>query len=98
MAIFEDMKFGTEAEYEAAIKALFPHTDKFKRLQMLTETNAASQMPLTVLGVLRRRFKSTLLRDLQEEHNLNKIALDRRGRGELAEVVARPRLERDKED
>jgi len=90
--IFEGLRMGSEAEYEGAIRALFPYgKDNFRMLQMLTETNSRSQMPLTILGVLRRKYKSDLLKTLQEEHNLNKVALDRKGRLELSEIVARPK-------
>ena len=98
MPIFEGLRVSTEAEYEAAIKALFPYKDPFRRLQMLNETSAREQMPLTVLGILRRRYKSIVLQMLQEEHGLNKVALERKGRLELAEIVSRPRKPEKDED
>lgn len=97
MAIFDGVRISTEDVSQVAVKALFPTTNKFKMLQMLTETNARSQMPLTVLGVIRRRFNSDLLKTLQEEHNLNKIALDRKGRLEASEIFAHPKG-KDRED
>lgn len=89
---------GVEAEYEPAIRALFPYDDKFKRLQMLAETNARAQMPMTVLGTFRRKFGSIFLRTVQEEYNLNRVALDRKGRLELSEIVARPRKEEESKE
>lgn len=87
-----------EAEYEPAIRGLFPYDDAFRRLQMLGETSARAQMPMTVLGTLRRKYKSTFLRSLQEEYNLNRVALDRKGRLEFSEIVVRPkRAEEEKE-
>lgn len=91
MGTFEGIRVGVEADYEGAVRALFPTNDKFKMLQMLTDTNNKSQMPLTVLGILRRKYRSPFLKILQEEHNLNKIALDRKGRGDFVEIVGHSR-------
>lgn len=96
--IFKGLSIGIEPEYQHAIKTLYPYENKFQRLQMLTETGARLQVPMMVLGVLRRRFKSDVLMMIQEEQGLNRIALDRKGRIELGEIVAHPRrLDEDKE-
>jgi len=84
--IFEGMKVGAENESQAFIDSLFPYKDKFRMLQMLTRLNHGSHMPMTILGVFRRKYKSKFLAELQEEHNLNKIAIDGQGRGDLLEI------------
>ncbi len=87
-SIFDNMRVGIQSEEEVAIEAMFPTRDKFKMLQMISELQPGAVMPWSVLGVFRRIYKSKVLQMLQEEHNLNKIALDRKGRLELSEVVA----------
>ena len=90
----ENLRVGIQSENELAIEAMFPPKDKFKMLQMISELNIRAVMPFTVLGVFRRMYKSKVLALFQEEHNLDKIALDRKGRLELSEIVAsRKRLE-----
>lgn len=88
---FEGMRAGVRSEEEIAIEALFPTRNKFQMLQMITEQQPKAVIPWSVLGVFRRKYSSRVLRWMQEEHNLNKIAQDRKGRLELSEVVARSR-------
>ena len=97
-SFFDKARQGFVSDEEMAIKSLFPYQDKFKMLQMITEVPPKAQMPLTVLGVFRRKFKSQILSILQEEHNLNKIAQERKGRLELSEIVSRPVREKEKEE
>jgi len=95
----DNIRVGVQSENELAIDAMFPTKDKFKMLQMIGELNIRAEMPFTVLGVFRRMYKSKVLRMFQEEHNLNKISLDRKGRLELSEIVAsRKRIEEGKEE
>ena len=94
----ENMRVGGQSENELAIEAMFPTKNKFKMLQMISELNIRAVMPFAVLGVFRRMYGSKVLGFFQEEHNLNKVALDRKGRLELSEIVAsRKRLEEGKE-
>ncbi len=46
---------------------------------------------MMILGVLRKRFKSKMLTLIQEEFCLNRIALERKGRGEEILLVNRTR-------
>jgi len=85
---FDSVRSGFQSEEQIAIEALFPTKDKFKMLQMITEQTVRANIPWSVLGVFRRKFKSEVLRMFQEEHNLNKVAQDRKGRLELSEIVA----------
>ncbi len=96
--IMEGIRSGIVTDQEVAIKALFPTTDKFKMLQMITDQNSRSMMPWSVLGLFRRMYKSKVLEAIQEEYGLNKIALDRKGRLELSEVVAARRIKDDKDE
>ena len=97
-SFFDSARQGFVSDQELAVQALFPTKDKFKMLQMITEVPSRAQMCLTVLGVFRRKFKSQVLTILQEEHNLNKIAQERKGRAELTEIVARPKLKEKEEE
>jgi len=79
------------SDEEIAIQAMFPTSDPYKRLQMITDLAPRSVGLISVLGVIRRRFNSTVLRMYQEELSLNKIAQDRKGRIELSEVLVSSR-------
>jgi len=66
---------------------------------MLTQHQSGAMVPLSIMGVFRRMYKSNVLKVFQEELNDNKVALDRQGRIEASEiVVARRRAERDDEE
>ena len=97
-SFFDKARAGFVSDEELAIQALFPTNDKFKMLQMITEVPPKAQMPWTVLGIFRRKFKSQVLAIFQEEHNLNKISQERKGRLELAEIVSKPKLKDKEED
>jgi len=97
--LFDQMRSGVRSEEEIAIDALFPVRDKFKMLQMINEQQPRAIMPWSVLGLLRVLYGSKVLRIVQEEHNLNKIAQERKGRLELSEVVVGVRKAmKDKDD
>ncbi len=96
--IFEALRAGVQSEEEIAIEALFPTKDKFKMLQMITHHQMRAMVPLSILGMFRRMYKSNTLRMIQEELNLNKIALDRLGRVELSEIVYARRKESSKDE
>jgi hypothetical protein len=86
-SLLDGISSGQDSDSETAIKAMFPTSDPYKMLQMITEHSPRSVGLVSVLGVMRRRFNSTVLRMYQEELNLNKIAQDRKGRIELSEVI-----------
>lgn len=96
--IFESLRMGVQSDEEIAIQALFPTKDPYKMLQMITEQQPRAIMPWNVLGVFRRMYKSKILAIFQEEHGLNKISQERKGRLELSEIVARARAAREKEE
>ena len=95
--IFEALRAGVQSEEEIAIEALFPTHDKQKMLQMITHHQMRAMVPLSILGLFRRLYKSKTLQMFQEELGLNKIALDRLGRVELSEIVAAGKRRREEE-
>ena len=97
-SILESLRFGVKSEEEIAMEAMFPSKEKFKILQMMTSQQPRAIMPWSILGVFRRKYKSKVLALFQEEHGYNKIAEDRLGRVEFAEVVAAVRRPREKEE
>ena len=97
-SIFEALRAGVKSEEEIAIEALFPTKNKFQMLQMITDHQMKAMIPLAILGVFRRMYKSKVLEVFQEELNSNKVALDRLGRVELSEIVAARRIAREKEE
>lgn len=96
--ILEGMRAGVQTDEQVAIEALFPTSDKFKMLQMITDHQMRAMVPLAIMGIFRRMYKSKVLQTFQEELNLNKIALDRLGRVELSEIVAARRMQRESEE
>ena len=66
--------------------------------QMLSQLSAGQQMPMTMCGFFRRKYKSKSLQIFQEEYNYNKIALDRQGRLEGSEVLAARKHPESEED
>lgn len=95
--ITDGMQLHISGEDQIAIEAMFPmHKNKFQMLQAITEHTVRAQPSLAVLGLLRRCYSgpakihnaSEVLSMFQEELNINKIAQERKGRLELAEIVA----------
>ena len=86
-SLWDTLRSGSTSEEEMALNFLFPAASKFQYLQMLTEQQPRSIMPWSVLGVVRDKYKSKVLRNVQLEHNVNKIAQERKGRLEGSEVV-----------
>lgn len=95
---FDRLRIGVQTEEEIAVRSLFPTTDKFKMLQMINEQQPKAITPWSVLGVFRRLYSSKVLRIFQEEHNLNKVAQERKGRLELSEIFAGRRASKEKEE
>jgi len=98
VGIFEGLRAGVQSEEEIALEFMFPAKDHFKRLQMMTHHQMRAMVPLSVLGIFRRMYKSNVLKTFQEELGYNKIALDRLGRVEGSEIVAARRIAREKEE
>jgi len=96
--IFEALRSGVQSEEEVALKFMFPAGSRFEYLQMLTEQQPRAIIPWSVLGVFRRKYKSRVLQITQEEHNINKIAQERKGRLEGSEVVVGVRRAKEKEE
>ena len=96
-SLLEGIGTGMESDESIAIAALFPTKDSFKKLMMISDLSPRSVGLISVLGVIRRRFNSTILLMYEEELRMNKIAQDRKGRIELSEVLvgARRAGERD---
>ena len=96
-SLLEGIGTGLESDETIAIQALFPTKDSFKKLMMISDLSPRSVGLISVLGVIRRRFNSTILLMYEEELRMNKIAQDRKGRIELSEVLvgARRAGERD---
>ena len=96
-SLLEGIGTGLDSDETIAIQALFPTKDPFKKLCMISDLSPRSVGLISVLGVIRRRFNSTVLLMYEEELRMNKIAQDRKGRIELSEVLvgARRAGERD---
>jgi len=62
-------------------------TKKLPRLKQLTEVTPELMFPLTVAGVLQRRYKSPVLESLLRELYTLEVSKDRKGRDEYAEVA-----------
>lgn len=87
-SLWDTLRAGASSEEQSALNFLFPAKSRFEYQQMLTDQQPRAVTPFSVLGVFRRRYKSKVLQMFQEEHNINKIAVDRKGRLEGAEIVA----------
>ena len=96
--IFDTMRGSVQSEEQIALEFMFPTTNKFRRLQMMTHHSQRAMVPLSVMGIFRRMYKSQVLAVFQEELGLNKIALDRLGRVEGSEIVASRRQQREREE
>ena len=98
-SLWDTLRQGATSEEETALNFLFPAKNKFEYLQMLTDQNPRAILPWSVLGVFRDKYKSKVLRATQYEHNVNKIAQERKGRLEGSEVVVGiRRSQQDNED
>jgi len=98
VGIFEGLRAGIQSEEEIALKWMFPAKSEFQKLQMMTRHSNKAMVPLTVLGLFRRMYKSKVLADFQEELGINKIALDGFGRVEGSEIVAARRKAREEDE
>jgi len=98
VGIFEGLRAGIQSEEEVAMQWMFPAKTTFRRLQMMTHHSNKAMVPLSVLGLFRRMYKSNVLSIFQEELGYNKIALDRLGRLEGSEIVAARRRVREEEE
>jgi len=98
VGIFEGLRAGIQSEEQIALEWMFPAKSQFKRLQMMTHHSNKAMVPLSVMGLFQRLYKSNVLRIFQEELGYNKIALDRLGRVEGSEIVAARRRAREEEE
>lgn len=98
VGIFEGLRAGIQSEEEIALQWMFPAKTNFKRLQMMTHHSNRAMVPLSILGLFRRMYNSRELGIFQEELGYNKIALDRLGRVEGAEIVAARRKSREEDE
>ena len=71
---------------EAALGFIF--TDKFKQKQMLTELRPKEIVPLSVVGLHRRLYKSQVLQIFEDEIFTLRKSLDRKGELAAAEILA----------
>ncbi len=97
-SIWDNLRSGVQSDQEIAYKILFPGKNQFQMLQMLNEQTPGAIMPWSVLGVFRRYYKSKVLTTLQEEHMVNKISDNRKGRLEGSEIAASRRIEKEDRD
>jgi hypothetical protein len=86
-SLWDSLRSGAGSEETEALNFLFPAKNKFEFLQMLTDQQPRAIIPWSVLGIFRDKYKSKTLRSVQYEHNVNKIAQERKGRLEGSEVV-----------
>ncbi len=77
-----------ETGEESALAFIFPTKDKFKQLQMLTELRPKEVVPISVVGMFRRMYKSQVLKVFEEEIFLNRKSLDRKGVLEASEIIS----------
>ena len=99
---FGAVKISTESEEALAFKALLPAQNEFQKLQMITDIQVKTRVPLSVLGVIRRLYSGTgnidILKTFQEEFNINGLPLDRKSRLEASEIVAAVRSKRGEDE
>lgn len=77
--------FGMDAE-TSLVDGLF-EVKNFKKLKQLTDITPDLIFPLTVAGVIQKKFKSKIIKSMEEELFLLEVAKDRKGRDEYAEVA-----------
>jgi len=78
--------FGSEEEL--AVRTLFPTKNRFELLMMITELNPNEVVPLSILGVIRRRWHSKVILMYEEEFRMNRKSKDRKGVLEMAEIFS----------
>jgi len=86
-SLLDGLGIGGVSEDQIALQTLYPTNDPFKKLQMVSDVKLKMVPGLSVMGVLRRRFKSTILRMWDEEYRINTIPVDRKSRIEAAEIL-----------
>jgi len=96
-------RIGGKSEEEIAFDVLFPGKTDLQRLQMISDYNARTIPPFTVLGVLRRLYGGNgrnfdPWEVYQEEYSSNRLSLERKSRLEASEIVAAVRRKESEED
>jgi len=90
---YGSVRIGGKPEEELAFAILFPGKSDLQRLQMISDYNARTINPFSVLGVLRRLYSGSGKNFdpwyvYQEEYSSNRLSLDRKSRLEASEIVA----------
>ncbi len=96
--IFEAMRMGVTSEEQLALQFIYPTKDKYKQLKMLSDLKPRTIVLFTVLDVMRRRFKSDVLKMIGEEYYMGQKARERLGIGEALEILAAVRRPREGEE
>ena len=86
-SLLDSLRGGASSEEEVALKFLFPANNRFEMMQMLTETQPRAVTPFAVLDVFRKKYKSKVLTEFSNSHNIIKVGQERKGRLEGSEVV-----------
>jgi len=89
---------GIPSEEELAVKSLFPAKNKAQNLQMITDIQPKAIVPLSALGLIRRRFDSSIIKMWEEEYYSILLSKDRKGRLELSEIFVARRAGKEEED
>jgi len=92
------LSYSVSSDEEMAIDALFPTKSKAKRLQMVTELTPSMIVPLTALGLIKRKFGSKVIELWEDELYTKLISRDRKGRLEMSEIFVAGRSRRDSEE
>ena len=89
---------GSTSDEASAISVLFDYKN-YQRLKMISEIPPSLMYDLTMLGVIQRRYRSKVLRLLDEEFLTRQKSRDRQGIIELVEVLlGLKRVEKGNED
>jgi len=80
------VSMGGGGEETALIDSYF-ETRKMARLKQLTEITPELMFPLTVAGVIQKRYKSPIIESMLRELYTLEVSKDRKGRDEYAEVA-----------
>ena len=96
--IFEAMRMGVTSEEQLALGFIFPTKDPYRKLKMLSDLKPRTVTLFTVLDVMRRRFKSDVLKMIGEEYYMGQKARERLGIGEALEILAAIRRPKGEEE
>lgn len=80
------VSYGGGGEEQDLVENYF-ETKKMARLKQLTEVTPELMFPLTVAGVIQKKYKSKTLESMLRELYTLEVSKDRKGRDEYAEVA-----------